>query len=137
MTRWMGLDVGDKRVGVSMSDPLLMLASPLGVFARAAAEAEQRILKLLEEHDVSKIVVGLPLSEDGTENEQCVKVKAFCRRLSRRTSIEIAYVDEYGSSCESRELLRAGGGSTGIDAAAACLILEQAFNLWNRQAGHK
>ena len=135
MTRWMGLDVGDKRVGVSISDPLLMLASPLGVFLRS--EAEQRILKLTEEHRISKIVVGLPLNDDGTENEQCLKVKAFCRRLGRRTPVEIAYIDEYGSTCESIDLLKAGGGTTGVDAAAACLILERAFNLWNRQVGDK
>jgi len=122
----MGLDVGDKRVGVSVSDPLLILASPLGTFPRA--EAEQRILKLVEEYHISKIIVGLPLNDDGTENEQCVKIKAFCRRLSRRTSVEIAYVDEYGSTCESKDLLKTGGGTTGVDAAAACLILERAFN---------
>lgn len=141
MTKWLGLDVGDKRVGVSLSDPSRLLASPLGVFDRAAGEAEQRILKLVEDQGISRIVVGMPFSEDGTENMQCRKIMAFCRRLAKRTPVEISFIDEYGSSCESQERLaeaRGAGSAAGranLDAAAACLILQQAMDLCNGQTG--
>jgi putative Holliday junction resolvase len=128
-----GLDVGDKRVGVAISDSSQLLASPHSILDRAQNRAEKAILELIETHHCQELVVGLPLGADNSENEQCQKVKNFCRRLQKRVSIELYYIDEFGSSMEAEERLRDNrrprrhnGKKEEIDAAAAAIIL-QAF----------
>ena len=143
MPRWLGLDVGDKRVGVALSDPLLMLASPVGVFERGKHKAETRILQLLSQYQVTKVVIGLPLSEDGEEHAQCAKVRAFCRRLARRSNVEMTYVDEYATTLTAKERLLevdihySPDTASKTDAAAACLILQEALDLHHRQQSKK
>ena len=80
----LSLDVGDVRVGLAIMDEALRLPLPLGVVNRAQGEAERHILALCLERKVTKIVIGLPLSESGSENDQCLKVRNFARRLAQR-----------------------------------------------------
>lgn len=132
MSPLMGLDVGDVRVGISLSDTERRLAVPVETVNRARDQALARILELIEERAVTTIVVGLPLSQDGARNEQCEKIERFCRRLSRRTKAQITYIDEHLTSAEAEHKLRSAGTSKenlarkmGItDAVAASIILQ-------------
>lgn len=127
----LGLDVGDKRVGVAMLSKGGMLATPVGTFLRAGGKAESEILTLISKHSIETVVVGLPLSDDGEKNEQCQKVEAFCRRLGKRIQVRIEFVDEYSSSYDAEEKIRSSGKRAKalkqkgiIDAAAATIILQ-------------
>jgi putative Holliday junction resolvase len=127
-----GLDVGDKRVGVAVADVDSGLAFPYAVHPRAAGRAEKEILALLGSLGCSCVIVGLPLSEGGEKNEQCLKVERFCERLKKRAQLDVYYVDEYASSAEAEDLLRARGrtlqGNAGkglVDAASAAIILQR------------
>ena len=81
--RIMALDVGDSRIGVALSDPLEMLASPLTIIKRLNEASDiQSIVKLVNEHQVGKLLVGLPLSLSGDEGMQAQKVKAFAEKLT-------------------------------------------------------
>ena len=135
MARTLGLDIGDKRIGVSVSDPSGLLASPLGVFPRAAGEAERKIKQLAAQYDVGLIVAGMPYGPGGAESEQCGKIRSFCRRLARRVCVKLVFVDEYLSTAEAEELCSEGRGNLAaaslrdeIDAFAACVILQRFLN---------
>lgn len=136
---FLGLDVGDKRVGAALCDELEILASPFATFDRAQGRAEQEILKVATEKSLAGLVVGLPLSEDGSKNEQCLKVENFCRRLKRRLNLDIFFVDEYASSLEAeaklskRSRLRGSKGRAAIDAASAAIILQEFLDTRHRR----
>ena len=128
MERILGLDVGDKRVGIALSDPGGQYAVSHPTSVRAAGRAEAEILRLIELHQIKRVVVGLPLGVDGARNEQCARVEQFCRRLCKRAVVTIIYVDEYLSSEEAKERLRTTGkndfSKEELDAAAAAVILQ-------------
>jgi putative Holliday junction resolvase len=124
----LGLDVGDALVGVAVSRSGT-LAEPFKAFPRAAKEAEAEIIKLIKSQGVQLLVCGLPLSDDNKENTQCQKVRAFCDRITKRTGVEIVFVDEYCTSVDAGELLSLAGKrgrkrENRLDAAAAALILQ-------------
>lgn len=131
MGRVLGLDVGAKRVGVAIGDESTKVATPHDTFDRAQGRAESRLSELVTTENIDKIIIGLPLSEDGSLNEQCLLVIRFCRRLKRRLNVSLCCVDEYLTSLESQEILglsgkkeraRREGGS--VDAVSAMLILK-------------
>ena len=138
MTTLLGLDVGDKRVGVAISDG--RTAVPVGTFNRAQGEAESKIIQLVGERGVQVVVSGLPLSENGDKNSQCQKVENFCRRLMKRLhGVELAFVDEYLTSVEAEQQLRSTrsgrsrGNKAAIDALSAVIILQDYIH--GRQPG--
>jgi putative holliday junction resolvase len=129
--RLIGLDIGDKRVGVALSDASGLIASPVGTLDRAKGEAESRILEMIKERQIRTVVVGMPYSENGQTNEQCTRVESFCRRLRRRSGVDIEYIDEYLSTVEAKHRLMETQGAGrrlkavgGVDAASACVILQ-------------
>lgn len=131
MRKILALDVGDKRVGVAISTEGSGIASVFGCFERAGGRAEGEILRLIDKENVFRLVVGLPLSDDGAENPQCAKVRAFCKRIIKRSPVELTFVDEYLSSVEAEQRLRDEGRVDGraiskgaIDEASAALILQ-------------
>jgi putative Holliday junction resolvase len=128
MARAMGLDVGDSRIGVALSDPLGILASPLTIISRSDVEADfAAILALAREREVENIVIGLPRNMDGSEGGQAAKVRDFAAGLGRRTDLPIVFEDERLSTVEAARLFReAGKTSRGLryDAAAAAVILQ-------------
>lgn len=125
-----GVDVGTVRVGVAIADPLVRIPFPLGVWPRAQGQAEAKLLELIAERGASLAIFGLPLDEEGRPTKTCENVQAFVRRLAKRTTIKIEYVDEAFTSVEASERLSAASsGTQHIDAAAACLILERYFKL--------
>jgi putative Holliday junction resolvase len=125
-----GLDIGDKRIGVAVSDALGMTAQPLGVVQRTSIDADVRgIMALLRDYDITTFVAGLPLQMDAREGEQAGRVRRFCERLEAATGIAVAFYDERLTTAESRRLLTESGMTRKrrkqvVDKLAAVLILQ-------------
>ena len=128
--RMMGLDIGDKRIGVALCDPLGILASAHSVIEREdGPEDINAIIKLVKEHEIGKIIVGLPRLLDGGLGTQAHKAIDFAGELSEVAGVPVEMADERLSSSMAEELLKKAGKShqeikEKIDAAAAALILQ-------------
>ncbi len=128
--RIMALDVGDSRIGVALSDPLEMLASPLTIIKRTVESTDvQTIVNLIKEHRVGKLLVGLPLSLSGEVGTQALKVKAFAEVLTKSVTVPFQFVDESFSTVTAREYMRETGKKKDRfkkkdDAVAAAVILQ-------------
>lgn len=107
--RVMGLDVGDVRTGVAMSDPLGMIASPHSVIPVESIDADCRtVAALAAEQEVTEIVVGVPLDRNGGMGPQAEKVQRFVDRLRETVSIPVFTIDErYSSASAERALIEA------------------------------
>ena len=128
--RKLGLDIGDKRIGVAISDPENILATPLTTIINEDSEkAVKRILDIIKEYNIEQIIVGLPYSLDGSTGVQVNKTEAFVDVLSQSTEAAIYFFDERLSTVAVEHLLReAGLKGTKMkdrrDAAAAAYILQ-------------
>jgi len=134
--RVVGLDVGEKRVGVAISDITATLARPLSVLRSAGLDIDaleivaREIARLAQEEDgVSAIVVGLPRHLDGTPSEMTPRVEKFAQQLHAKVSLPVTLQDERLSSreAESRLALRDKdwrSRKARLDAAAAAVILQ-------------
>jgi len=126
----MGLDVGEKRIGVAIANAEGLVAIPFAVLDRVGEEADLKaILTLAEEHGMKRIVVGLPRSMDGSIGKQAEVVLAFSRLLARHTDIPVDTWDERLSTVAAERLLSEAGAKRGKrkarrDALAAALILQ-------------
>jgi len=111
--RSLGLDVGDKRTGVAISDPQGILASPLTVLASKDEDAViDEVIKLVEQYEAGRIVVGLPYSLDGTLSWQASKVTAFADKLSQR-GLNVQLWDERLSTVAADRLMKEAAGKGG------------------------
>lgn len=127
----LGIDYGEVRVGVSGLESNSRRAIPVTTFSRQRAESG--ILGLVSQYGITLLIVGLPLSSDNEESPLCGRIRSFCRRLKRRSAVEVHFEDEYLSSEEAIEVVRSSGKresqslrKTGlIDAQAATLILQR------------
>ena len=131
--RIMGLDYGDKTVGVAVTDGLMLTAQPVTTITRERSnklrKTFQSIEALIEEYSVEKIVVGMPYNMDDTEGERTEKTRSFIEELSRRTGLEIVEMDERLTTVEADEILDEMGVPASerkkyIDKIAATIILE-------------
>jgi putative Holliday junction resolvase len=128
--RILGLDVGDRRIGVAMSDPVGILASAFAVVERKGDGSDLKsILNMVKENEVGCIVVGLPRSMDGSLGEQAVKTNTFVEELSELTDVPIKMWDERLSTVIAERLLKDAGKDRrqmkkGRDAAAAAVTLQ-------------
>jgi putative Holliday junction resolvase len=128
--RFVGLDVGERRIGVAVSDPLGMTAQPHEVVERRGARVD--ILALMEKlqgFEIAGFVAGLPLEMSGNEGSQVERVRTFCERLEKTTGIPVAYQDERLTSVQSERLLESAGVRRErrrglLDKMAAALILQ-------------
>jgi putative Holliday junction resolvase len=127
--RVLGLDIGDRRIGVALSDPQGILASPLTVINRREESFDiEAIADIINKQQVGKVIVGLPLSLDGSLGQQAEKVKDFVRKLGEQVEILVEYRDERLTTVFAERLVRASGGKkakkAGRDAQAAAIILQ-------------
>ena len=128
-TRVAGVDYGDRRVGVAVTDPLRLFARPVGTYGPGQALA---VLAEMAAADVSVIVVGWPLDDDGAEGAAVDRIRPFLGRLKKAApGAEVVVQDERDSSRRAVEgLVEAGAGrgrrrdKATVDAAAACVILQ-------------
>lgn len=129
---WLGLDYGEARIGVAGSDPLGLLAHPLEtVDSQPRPAALRRIAEIFRQRGAIGLVMGLPLRADGEEGSAAEKVRRFVESLRPLLpeGTLIAYQDEYRSTVQATEHLRAAGKRTKshrplIDQAAAVVILQ-------------
>lgn len=129
MASIIGLDIGDKRVGVAIAQEGAIVARPYVTYNRAQGEAEREILKLLHLESVSLIIAGLPLNQSDEMTLQGERTVNFCERLKKRSKVGIIYEDEYLSSREAQEVLGASGRGrrrkAEIDQISAAIILQR------------
>lgn len=128
ITRTLALDVGDSRIGLALSDPLGILASPLTIIERRDEQAAiDKIAGIVRKNEVGLVIAGLPLNMDGTSGLQAEKTRVFVSELSRFIDVPVEYRDERLSTVSARELIQAvrkTSRDTRYDAAAAALILQ-------------
>ena len=126
----MALDVGQKRIGVALSDPTGVLASPLTTIQRRSDSGDiGSVLSLAAEHAVEEVVVGLPLLLTGLPGEQARRVARFTRSLAARAPVPVKTLDERYTTVEAERLLRQAGvkpsrNRARVDAVAAAVILQ-------------
>lgn len=130
--RRLGIDVGDVRIGVAVSDPDGILATPVETVA-AGPDAIARLAELVREHDVIECVVGLPVGLSGREGPAAAKVRAFCADLLTAVDpVDVRLFDERMTTMTADSMLRQSGRSgrgrrSIIDQAAATVILQTAL----------
>lgn len=129
--RIIGLDIGDRRIGVAISDPLRITAAGLETIERTNVRADvQAVRDIALRHGAVQIVVGLPQNMDGSMGEQSEKVKSFARKLAREINIPIVYEDERLTTISAIRTLTIQGVKTGhnkalVDQQAAAIILQK------------
>ncbi len=126
--RVLALDVGDKRIGVAVSDPFFLFATGLKVIIRENDnKALEEIKEICQTYKIKKIVVGLPYNMDGTIGAQAKKTVKFTEKLEN--DFEIIYRDERLTSFEAEEMLKKENKKYTknkglVDIKAACIILQ-------------
>ncbi len=105
--RVLGIDYGRKRIGLARSDESGLLASPLPVFTRSGRIADDldRLVRLIGEQEVVRIVIGWPLHMDGAEGEMAGEVRALARELHARTGLPVELFDERWTSIQAENVL--------------------------------
>ena len=136
--RLLGLDVGEKTIGLAVSDPGLAVASPLVTLRRGKFTADaERLVRLVAERRVGGLVVGLPVNMDGSEGPRCQSVRQFATNLLARLDLPLAFWDERLSTAAvtramlDADLSRRRRGEI-VDQLAAAYILQ---GLLDRLAG--
>ena len=127
----MGLDYGERRIGVALSDPLKIIARPLiTIDKKKINDYFSKILEIINNNNVSKVVVGLPLTLKGDNSKQTDDVICFVNKLRVKVQLPIITIDERLSSTAAEKSLRNQGIKTGynkelIDVTAAAIFLQE------------
>lgn len=130
MERILGIDVGDKRIGVAVTDPLQITAQGVMTLKRKTRDDDlAAFAELIAKYEIKKVVAGLPLNMDGSESAQTRKTVNFCQFIKKRLNLEIIYIDERLTSAWSEKVLIEGNVSREnrkdyIDMLAAQIILQ-------------
>ena len=140
-TPWMGLDLGEKTIGVAVSDSTRLIASPLELIRKSKFTVEaEHLFKLMNHRKVSALVIGLPANMDGTEGPRAQSCRAFARNLERLRPINVAFWDERLSTSaverfliEDLDLNRKRRAQV-VDRTAAAWILQGALDRVRDQA---
>ncbi len=134
--RALGLDMGERRVGVAVSDPLGRVATPLKVLDARVVHEPGPLVRLIEDYEVELLVIGLPLSLDGEEGPQAARIRELGAKLAPRVGVPIEYFDERLSSAEAKRVMTDAGMSDrakrgSIDMVAASVFLQSYLDLRN------
>lgn len=129
----MGIDFGERRIGVAVTDEGNRIAQPLETLESGARATSPflRLEEIIRDYQVDEIVLGLPLNMDGSAGAQAQRTQSFGRELSKRFGVEVAYLDERWTTREADRSVEAAGSSSRrqkrrrekLDAVAATLIL--------------
>ena len=131
MGRLLSLDVGERRIGIALSDQLQIIASPHSIIDRKINSNYIVLIKqLILENEVEAIVVGLPITLRNNFSKQTEKVQTFIKDLEEELTIPIYTIDERLSSISAQEVLKLKGVKTGhnkgeIDKIAAAIFLQE------------
>lgn len=127
------MDYGQRRIGLALSDPSRTIASPFGTLRRRPGKRPPiaELERLVREHEVTELVVGLPLDLQGQESDWTREVRSFGETLQRRTGLSVTFVDERLTSVAAERAVRGSGLKRSqreekgrVDAAAAAIILQ-------------
>jgi putative Holliday junction resolvase len=134
--RWMAIDWGERRIGLAISDPLGIIASPAGVILRRAGKRAPvaELVRRTEALEARGVVMGLPLDGDGNETPRSLECRRVAFELARRTGLPVALVDERYTTAAALRGVREGGGHArdrrdDVDALAAAVLLQQALRM--------
>ncbi|HEX2166027.1 MAG TPA: Holliday junction resolvase RuvX [Longimicrobiales bacterium] len=142
MGRILGIDYGERRIGIAISDPTATIAQPLTVLRRRAGKRPpiQAVADLIAEHGAEYIVLGLPLTLAGDESDWTREVRAFGEKLAERAAIGLSFADERMTSVMAESAVRALGLKRSqreqkerVDSAAAVIILQSHLDSMKRQ----
>ena len=129
--RLLGVDWGEKRIGLALSDESQLLAQPLATLTRRAGKRfpMAQLLTHIATHRVTAIVVGLPLDEQGAEGESAQAARALAADIAARAALPVTLWDERMTTARVRRAVREMGGKTrgregDVDALAAALLLQ-------------
>lgn len=131
--RVLGIDFGERRIGLALSDPTGTLASPLPTLKRRAGKRPPlaALERIIEEHEVGAVVLGLPLTPEGGESDWTRSVREVGEKLGQRAGVPVHFVDERFTSARAERAVRGIGlpkrkreEKGRVDAAAAVLILQ-------------
>ncbi|MQQ06843.1 Holliday junction resolvase RuvX [Epibacterium sp. SM1979] len=134
MSALAGLDLGEKTIGVAVSDRIGAVATPLETIRRKKFGIDSaRLLEIVKERDLNGLLLGLPRNMDGTEGPRCQSTRAFARNLSRITELPIGFWDERLSTVAAEKALLEADTSRRrraevIDHVAASYILQGALD---------
>lgn len=126
----MGIDLGEKRVGLAVSDELCVMAHPVGFLPYEGREKTvDKVIKLAREHGCSAFVVGMPLNMDGSKGEAALRAERFARSLQARSGLKVWLYDERLSTSQAEKEMIGFGMSrqrrrVNRDALASAIILE-------------
>ena len=139
-TRLLGLDLGEKTIGIAVSDPGQTIATPVETIKRTKFSHDAaRLLELADGREIGGLVIGLPVNMDGSEGAKCQSVRQFAANLGELTALPIAFWDERLSTVAvTRTLLEADASrakrSQVVDKLAATFILQGALDRLNSGA---
>lgn len=132
--RVMGIDYGERRIGVALSDPTGTIASPLPTLKKRRGKRPPygELEAIADRESVHALVMGLPLDADGSESEWTAEVRRVGEKMARRLDVPVHFVDERMTSARARRVVRGRLGlrkeqreeKERIDAASAVLILQ-------------
>ena len=130
----MAIDWGERRIGLAISDPRGVIASPAGFIQRRSGKRPPltKIVEKARELDATGFVVGLPLDENGDDTPRATEVRAIAVELERRTGLPVELVDERYTTAAARRAVRALGGKPedrpgDVDALSATVLLQHAL----------
>ncbi len=134
-----GLDLGEKTIGIAVSDALRMVGSPLETLRRTKFTADlEKLFAIIDHRTIAGLVIGLPLNMDGTEGPRCQSVRAFARNLLQRRELPLLFWDERLSTAavtrmmiDEHDLTRKRQGEA-VDKLAASWILQGALDRLRR-----
>ncbi len=134
--RWLAIDLGDRRIGLALSDPTGTIASPVGFIERRAGKRPPltALLAKAKELGATLLVVGLPLDGNGAETPRTEEARRLAHELSTRSGLPARLVDERFTTSAALQAIAAMGGSTrgrkgDVDAMAATLLLQHALRI--------
>ncbi len=134
--RWLAIDWGERRIGLAISDPSGIIASPAGVIVRRAGKRAPiaELVRRSEALEARGVVIGLPLDGEGNDTPRSLECRRVAAELARRTSLPVALLDErYTTSAALRGVREAGGRTADrkadVDALAAAVLLQQALRM--------
>jgi len=130
LSRILGLDYGERRIGIALSDPLQIIAKPLTVIDRKKTDYIFQLSKIIVENEIISIVVGLPLTLKGKKSKQTKTVLSFIDELQSKLTIPILQIDERLSSIAAEKSLQMQNIKTGyekgkVDETAAAIFLQE------------
>ncbi len=138
MKKFIGLDVGDVRIGVAKCDAMGILATALEVIDRTKTDSFERIKEILDDEGTKKVVVGMPKSLDGSKKRQVEKVEEFVEELKQNIpDIQVVFVDERYTTTEAEHYLKNYSKKNGkerrkvVDMVAAAIILQKYLDTLN------